>query len=68
MKDWKVGDVAYCHVDGCPWRAEWTTREATQAAVVWHVYHVHRPIWLRHAGDREPLDRQPETLGLRILR
>lgn len=52
----------------CPWAESWTTRDAAQAAAVWHVYNDHHDIWLERMGtpDRLPVDKMPADLGRRL--
>lgn len=47
----------------CMWEQVWSTLEAAQAAVSWHVFNEHRETWTSIIGPRLPQDKKPETLG-----
>lgn len=57
------------------WRCEqcgtsetWSTRDAAQAAAVWHAYREHREAYIAAIGgeDRPPRDPLPEMLGRQL--
>ena len=52
----------------CSERQEWDTREAADAAAVWHLFEVHPLRWRATAGDRCPTDLPPTRLGHRLTR
>jgi hypothetical protein len=52
----------------CSERQEWDTREAADAAAVWHLFEVHPLRWRATAGDRCPTDLPPTRLGQRLTR
>lgn len=51
----------------CGASEHWTTRDAAQAAAVWHVYNDHREAYVATIGeDRPPKDPVPENLGRQL--
>jgi len=52
----------------CSERQEWDTREAADAAAVWHLFEFHPLRWRATAGDRCPTDLPPTRLGHRLTR
>jgi len=52
----------------CPWTESWTTREAAEAAAVWHVYDAHHDVWTERMGspDPPPVLKMPIDFGRKL--
>ena len=52
----------------CDWSTAEPAQRIAEARSVWHVYRDHPDTWLELAGDRPPLDPDPDTVdGYAIL-